>query len=308
MGDSGAAVEYREERPDTLQGRLERASLRAMEWLGRQSDFRIFALLSSSMGPAAIGAVFLGNPAARAICIFAGWTAGMLVAVFHMAGMLMRFRREFVLARTRSLEDVRKLRWVEFESLVGGLLELEGWRVERRGGPNADGGIDLVVRRGNERWYVQCKHWQNETVSPSPVRELFGVMARDGCDGAMFVTSGEFSYQTEEDFRATKRMILVDGAKLVERIQKLEGKLPEPGDEDDRGLLALTRRLIDRAVPSQADEAMRLPKCSRCRTTMFLKEKDRKRFWACRNWPDRCTGETRPLSDVEREVLDFRRQ
>ena len=56
--------------------------------------------------------------------------------------------------------DVSSLTWREFESLVGEGFRHRGFEVDERGGPSADGGIDLILRRGREKFLVQCKHWR----------------------------------------------------------------------------------------------------------------------------------------------------
>ena len=43
---------------------------------------------------------------------------------------------------------LKNLDWYQFEMLVGLLYTQEGYRVDRKGGAGADGGVDLVVWRG----------------------------------------------------------------------------------------------------------------------------------------------------------------
>jgi Restriction endonuclease len=40
----------------------------------------------------------------------------------------------------------------------------QGYAVTRRGGANADGGIDLVIEMNGMRAAVQCKHWKTWNV------------------------------------------------------------------------------------------------------------------------------------------------
>ena len=44
------------------------------------------------------------------------------------------------------------------------------------GGGGTDGGVDLVLRRGNDKFLVQCKQWKAFKVPVQPMRELYGVM------------------------------------------------------------------------------------------------------------------------------------
>ena len=43
---------------------------------------------------------------------------------------------------------LKNLDWYQFEKLVGLLYTQEGYRVDRKGGAGADGGVDLVVLAG----------------------------------------------------------------------------------------------------------------------------------------------------------------
>ena len=53
---------------------------------------------------------------------------------------------------------LKNLDWYQFEKLVGLLYTQEGYRVDRKGGAGADGGVDLVVWRGEDDFgVVQCK-------------------------------------------------------------------------------------------------------------------------------------------------------
>ena len=51
----------------------------------------------------------------------------------------------------------------ELEMLAGDVYRRQGYKVEETA-EGQDGGVDFVLRRENERYFVQCKHWQ-----PRPV-------------------------------------------------------------------------------------------------------------------------------------------
>ncbi len=55
---------------------------------------------------------------------------------------------------TSALNDMS---WQEFEMLVGEAFRRRGYTVSESGGGGADGGVDLVLRKGNEKSLVQCK-------------------------------------------------------------------------------------------------------------------------------------------------------
>ncbi len=83
--------------------------------------------------------------------------------------------------------------WQEFEALVGEAFRLRGFNVTETGGTSGDGGVDLVLRKGSDKYLVQCKQWRATRVGVAPVRELFGVMAIEGAAGGYIVTSGSFT-------------------------------------------------------------------------------------------------------------------
>jgi restriction system protein len=91
--------------------------------------------------------------------------------------------------------DAEALSWSEFEQLVAELFRRQGYVVTENliGGP--DGGVDLALRKGDERALVQCKHWRAQRVGASVVRELKGVMAARGISGGFVVSSGTFTDQ-----------------------------------------------------------------------------------------------------------------
>ncbi len=62
---------------------------------------------------------------------------------------------------------VASLTWQEFESLVAEGFRQRGFTVTEKGGAAADGGVDIILARGTERFLVQCKQWRAQQV---PVR------------------------------------------------------------------------------------------------------------------------------------------
>jgi restriction system protein len=109
--------------------------------------------------------------------------------------------------------SIANLAWQEFEALVGEGFRHRGFQVSERGGAGPDGGIDLVLMRGRERFLVQCKQWRARQVSVTVVRELYGVMAAEGVAGGYVVTSGTFTKDAKE-FASGRNIELIDGKGL----------------------------------------------------------------------------------------------
>jgi len=104
-----------------------------------------------------------------------------------------RHRNYAAVAGERGRAALELLSWREFENLVGEFFRRKGFRVEQRGGREADGGVDLVASIGEDRYLVQCKHWRMQRVGVKVVREICGVAAAEGAAGVFVVTSGSFT-------------------------------------------------------------------------------------------------------------------
>jgi restriction system protein len=95
--------------------------------------------------------------------------------------------------RLKSAEDVRSLSWRQFESIVGEAFRRRGYTVLENAVDGPDGGVDLVLRRNGEKFYVQCKQWKKSSVGVKPIREFFGVISASEAAGGFFVCSGSYT-------------------------------------------------------------------------------------------------------------------
>jgi restriction system protein len=179
--------------------------------------------------------------------------------------------------------------WQEFELLVGESFRLQGYQVTETGGGGADGGIDLVLRKGGEKFFVQCKQWKAFTVGVTVVRELYGVMAAKGSAGGFVVTSGRFT-QEATDFAKGRNVQLIDGPVLMGMIRSA----------------TVTRGKVVKAGPRQAPPApakapiaaIAPPACPVCSKAMVQRMAKKganagQAFWGCSGYPG-CKG-TRPV-------------
>lgn len=153
--------------------------------------------------------------------------------------------------RSGSGRDVGALSWQEFESLVAGGFRQQGFAVAEKGGSSPDGGIDMVLSRGRDKYLVQCKQWRAQQVGVTVIRELYGVMAAEHAAGGYVVTSGRFTKDALE-FAAGRNIELIDGGVLN----------------------TLLREPVTRPVPATfepikvAPSSGVAPKCPRCQTPM----------------------------------------
>ena len=120
-------------------------------------------------------------------------------------------------ASSRS-DAVAQMTWLEFEALVGEFFRKQGYSVVAQGGAGPDGGVDVLLKKGSDRYLVQCKHWRALRVGVQPVRELYGVMAAQRVAGGFVVTSGSFTEEAEK-FAAGREVRLIDGLALQRGIR-----------------------------------------------------------------------------------------
>jgi restriction system protein len=176
------------------------------------------------------------------------------------------------------------LTWREFETLVGEIYRQQGYHVTETP-EGADGGVDLVLRRGDELFLVQCKHWQARLVDVKVVRELKGVVTARHAVGGSVVTSGEFTRDAAA-FAVKARIDLIDGV----RLRALARGLSRDTVESEAGM-----DVAREATPATA--AFTEPVCPKCAGAMVMRTAKRgknsgRRFWGCSAYPQ-CSG-TRP--------------
>ena len=127
----------------------------------------------------------------------------------------------------KDIETIRKLNWREFEVLVGEAYRRKGYNVIETGGCGADGGVDLVLKRGGEKLLVQCKHWKMEKVGVKIVRELYGVVIAEKATGGVVISSGTFT-QEAMDFANGKPLALFNGTQLLTIITEVQKAQEQP--------------------------------------------------------------------------------
>lgn len=203
------------------------------------------------------------------------WVLPGLILLAAFAGS---YRRGFQLSlvkdiRSSSSPDLGKFRWRQFEELLAGYFRTQGFEVISNFGSGPDGGVDLRLRRNNELFLVQCKHWRGRKVPVTTVRELYGVMASEGAAGGYVVTSGTFTADAET-FASGRNIELIDGQDLLSRLKPEAPELwPMPGSSSGR---------------------QSAPDCPKCGSTMVRRLAKKgptagSEFWGCKQYP-KCHG------------------
>jgi restriction system protein len=170
--------------------------------------------------------------------------------------------------------------WREFEMLVGEAFRLQGYRVAETGASGPDGGVDLVLTKGTDRFLVQCKQWKAFRVGVTVIRELYGVMAAKGAAGGFVVTSGRFTQEAER-FASGTNVVLIDGPRLHALIRQAQQTVSTAPSEPS-------------ALVAQPFTVERVPSCPVCAKAMIRRTARRgasagRQFWGCTGYPD-CRG------------------
>ena len=124
-------------------------------------------------------------------------------------------------AKIQDLHDARVLSWRQVERLVSDIFRKRGFAVSPVAA-SAPVGIDLVLRKNDQRSFVSCRQWSVWSVGPEPIHQLFAGMKREGVERGIVVTTGQFT-QEARDFASATGLELVDGSALsglVEEVQR----------------------------------------------------------------------------------------
>jgi len=192
-----------------------------------------------------------------------------------------RHKRQVLLSNaagnTSAADALNTMSWQEFELLVGEGFRQQGYQVAENGGGGADGGIDLVLRKGGDKFLVQCKQWKAFTVGVTVVRELYGLMAAQGAAGGFVVTSGRFTDEAKA-FASGRNITLMDGDALTKLIKQSLG----------------TGTARPRPVEVAPSNAVTPPSCPICSKAMVKRVAKRggssgNAFWGCSDFPA-CRG------------------
>lgn len=168
------------------------------------------------------------------------------------------------------LDQLRSIDWFQFEKVIAVLYRKLGYGVTRRGGANADGGIDLVLEKEAERIAVQCKQWKTWNVGVRPVREFLGAMTAAGISQGKLVTLCGYT----------------DEARQLAARHEIE-LLNEP---ELAGLLQAANAGYDPDIWAILNDPRKY--CPKCEAEMVLRTATRglnagQRFWGCSAYP-RC--------------------
>lgn len=206
-----------------------------------------------------------GNHAARwAVSIPAAPTVQRMAAAPELSSPLVA-----QLSKPENLLDqLRRINWFQFEKIVALTYRRWGYQVTRRGGANADGGIDLPISKDGEMKAVQCKQWRTWNVGVKAVREFLGALTDAGIEKGAFITLRGYTGEA-------KQLADKHGITIINEVN-LAAMLGETGARFDPEVLEIlgdTRKF-----------------CPKCEQEMVLRTAQKglgagNHFWGCSAYP-----------------------
>jgi hypothetical protein len=245
---------------------------RSKEGKGLEAAAKLILLL---LGMIALGTGSMATFPARFIGLvgaFLGFGALIAIAYFILCRLTRRAEAavtplapvpvaEIAWSLPRVEAALGEIDWYQFEKFCAALLAVEGCDVERKGGAQPDGGVDVLVTKEGERQLVQCKHWRTWVVQEKTVREMLGSMTHFQVrSGAIYTLKGWT--RPAAAFAAEHGIALVDASDLAYRgLKRLEvdqlNALLQPRDHH----------------------------CPKCESVMVWRTGNFSPFWGCSRYP-----------------------
>ena len=200
-------------------------------------------------------------------------------------------------------DGIAQMSWREFEVLVGEYFRHLGFSVTVTGGGGPDGGVDVLLRKGSDRYLVQCKHWRARRMGVNAVRELYGVMAAQRMAGGFVVTTGDFADEARA-FANGREVQLINGQALQQAVRAQSAAiLPLSLQATLGGRRALRESptvVVTPAIPTQRPRSSAATSCPVCASSMVLRQVRNgsnagQNFWGCSQFgKTQCRG-SRPI-------------
>lgn len=214
-----------------------------------------------------------------------GWALlAVLVAIYYVRVQrrLKRLEAAARVAPNPTMAALNNMTWKQFELLVHQAFRHRGYVLGESGISDADGSVDLVLRKAGEYFLVHSKLWRAASVDVAPVRELHSAMRAKRAAGGFFVTTGTYTREALA-FASGRNIQLIDGPTLREMLNDTAG-IPT-------GVPTEIPTIITLGNPPSVTPAA--PICPECHSAMVLRTpppgSKAKSFWGCSRFPA-CKG------------------
>jgi restriction endonuclease Mrr len=129
------------------------------------------------------------------------------------------------------LYAMKRLTPSEFENEVADIFRRLGYVTTVVGGAN-DGGIDIVAIKNKKKYFIQCKKFIKQIVTPHDVRDFLGAITnpKNPAEKGFFVTTAGFTLMAARVAEGNPRIELISGVQLV-RYYRIAHKDAESEEE-----------------------------------------------------------------------------
>lgn len=152
----------------------------------------------------------------KILLLFSMISIGLLI-LFILACTYIRTNNE-KLERLQNLAELDKLKCLngfQFEDYVKDMFKHEDWDMVEQTPKTNDGGIDLILWRGNTKTIVECKQW-NKPLSRPIVQKLHSAKITSNATDAYIVSTNRVTKPAKEYAKITGIKIIA-GERLVRR-------------------------------------------------------------------------------------------
>jgi hypothetical protein len=138
---------------------------------------------------------------------------------FGAIALVLRRQQPELLEETAGLTLLRGYKWSELAHLLLQSLRRRGYESAESERIPGDGGFDLLVQRGSDRYLVQCKQGAH-LVGAADVRNLLALMPSHDASGAILVTTGRFDADALQAAKS-RPVQLLDGFSLWREVKPI---------------------------------------------------------------------------------------
>lgn len=110
---------------------------------------------------------------------------------------------------------------INLELLLSESFRLQDFTVTEIGAANAMDGADITLKKNEQTFLVQCKHWEDEQVTMEAMSELQELIARKRASGGFVVNAGRFTSDAQA-FAERANLTLIDGHALQGMIEQTQ--------------------------------------------------------------------------------------
>lgn len=89
--------------------------------------------------------------------------------------------------------EIRSMNWKEFEKFIAKIFNENGYKTKYTA-PTNDGGKDVIAVKDNVTYFIECKHWQiDSVVGRVLLQKLVGAALSKRVHNVIFITTGKYN-------------------------------------------------------------------------------------------------------------------